>query len=411
MIARPSLREADLLLDHRVRADDEAGLARRDLRQHLVALLALPAAGEPGDGDAERREPADQLLQVLLGEDLGRRHQRALPAGVDRARRGERGDDRLAGADVALQQAVHRHGARRGRRRSRRRRAAARASARTAARRGSASCSAPRAAASAGARWRWRSRWASSCESCWASSSSNLRRCQAGCERSSSAAASRPGAARAGGRAPGARSAARRGTMPCGQVLVEVGAGAAGGDRLAQHRLRQLHRARVDRRQRGRQRRLRRHDLERRMDHLEAEEAAARLAAHAHALAGRERLLLRRIEVEEAHHQVAAVVGDLDDELAARPELDARIGDDAFDLAGRRRRAARRSARRASRPRSAAAGAARGRCRAPGRAWRAPGRAPMPARVAPPLGARLRFAPRGRGHGRILPFDDDAPWP
>ncbi len=37
--------------------------------------------------------------------------------------------------------------------------------------------------------------------------------------------------------------------------------------------------------------------------------------------------------MEEAHHQVAALVGDLDDELAARPELDARIGDDALDLA------------------------------------------------------------------------------
>ena len=102
-------REPHLLLDQRVRADDEAGFARRDLGEHLVALLALAAAGEPGDRDAERRQPADQLLQVLLGQDLGRRHQRALPAGVDRARRGQRRDDRLAGADVALQQAMHRN--------------------------------------------------------------------------------------------------------------------------------------------------------------------------------------------------------------------------------------------------------------------------------------------------------------
>ena len=43
---------------------------------------------------------------------------------------------------------------------------------------------------------------------------------------------------------------------------------------------------------------------------------------------------MRRVEVQEAQHQVAAVVGDLDDQLAARPELDARVGDDAFDLAG-----------------------------------------------------------------------------
>ena len=111
MIARPSRAKRTCSSITACVPTTSAGLARRDLRQHLVARLALPAAGQPGDGDAERRQPADQLLQVLLGEDLGRRHQRALPAGVDRARRGERRDDRLAGADVALQQAVHRHGA------------------------------------------------------------------------------------------------------------------------------------------------------------------------------------------------------------------------------------------------------------------------------------------------------------
>ena len=38
--------------------------------------------------------------------------------------------------------------------------------------------------------------------------------------------------------------------------------------------------------------------------------------------------------MEKAQHQVvAAVVLQLDDELAARPELDPRVGDDAFDLA------------------------------------------------------------------------------
>ena len=56
-----------------------------------------------------------------------------------------------------------------------------------------ASCRRPRAAPSGGARWRSRSRLASSCDSCCASSSSNLSRCHAGCSRSSSAAASSPG--------------------------------------------------------------------------------------------------------------------------------------------------------------------------------------------------------------------------
>ena len=45
---------------------------------------------------------------MLLGEDLGGRHDRRLPAVLDRLQRGERRDDGLAAADVALQQALHR---------------------------------------------------------------------------------------------------------------------------------------------------------------------------------------------------------------------------------------------------------------------------------------------------------------
>ena len=44
---------------------------------------------------------------VLRGEDLGGRHQRDLVAVFDGDERGLHGDDGLAGADVALQQAAH----------------------------------------------------------------------------------------------------------------------------------------------------------------------------------------------------------------------------------------------------------------------------------------------------------------
>ena len=44
---------------------------------------------------------------VLLGEQLGRRHDRRLIAVLDREQRGEQRDDRLAAADVALQQTLH----------------------------------------------------------------------------------------------------------------------------------------------------------------------------------------------------------------------------------------------------------------------------------------------------------------
>ena len=47
--------------------------------------------------------------EVLLGQRLGRRHQRSLAPALDRAQERVERDHRLAGADVALQQALHRH--------------------------------------------------------------------------------------------------------------------------------------------------------------------------------------------------------------------------------------------------------------------------------------------------------------
>ncbi|MCY1504712.1 hypothetical protein D9M68_388930 [compost metagenome] len=95
-----------------MRADDQRGLAALDGGRHLVAFLLLLAAREPGHAQAalgqQRIEPADQLAEVLGREDFGGRHQRALEARVDAARRGQRRDHGLARAHVALQQAVHR---------------------------------------------------------------------------------------------------------------------------------------------------------------------------------------------------------------------------------------------------------------------------------------------------------------
>ncbi len=48
---------------------------------------------------------------MLLGQDLGGRHQRALPARIHADGGGQRGDHGLARAHVALQQAVHGQGA------------------------------------------------------------------------------------------------------------------------------------------------------------------------------------------------------------------------------------------------------------------------------------------------------------
>jgi hypothetical protein len=95
------VRQLDVLLDQRVRADDD----RR---------VRAAAHGPRQQRDADAQLGADRLdgEEVLLGERLRRRHQRALSPGLDRTQERVQRDDRLARADVALQEALHRHGLR-----------------------------------------------------------------------------------------------------------------------------------------------------------------------------------------------------------------------------------------------------------------------------------------------------------
>ena len=69
---------------------------------------AVDLAGQQGDRLLERREPAREILRVLLGEELGRRHDRDLPAAANRARGGQCGDHGLARTDIALDEPQHR---------------------------------------------------------------------------------------------------------------------------------------------------------------------------------------------------------------------------------------------------------------------------------------------------------------
>lgn len=57
--------------------------------------------------DAQRLEPGGDLPEVLLGEDLGGRHEGGLMTRGHGAQGGERSYDGLAAADVALNEAVH----------------------------------------------------------------------------------------------------------------------------------------------------------------------------------------------------------------------------------------------------------------------------------------------------------------
>ncbi len=103
-----------------MRADEDVDLAAREARRDAAALGRGRAVREQLDAhrpvaeqrpSARHRQPFEQPHRaevVLLGEHLGRRHERALVAALHRdEQRGER-DDGLARTDVALQQAVHR---------------------------------------------------------------------------------------------------------------------------------------------------------------------------------------------------------------------------------------------------------------------------------------------------------------
>jgi hypothetical protein len=113
------LGEAHAVLDERVRADDDARLAGLRVEQRLPLRLRAHRAGEQGDaggvrvpaqlpGLRQRPEQGAQRPGVLRGEHLGGREHRGLPAGVDRLQHRPQRDQRLARADVALHQAVHR---------------------------------------------------------------------------------------------------------------------------------------------------------------------------------------------------------------------------------------------------------------------------------------------------------------
>ena len=101
--------ELDVLLHQRVRADDQVDVAALDRRQQRRG--ARPRSIRPLSSATRKRVCASQreiVADVLLGQDLGRRHERDLIAVLHGHHRGQQRDDRLAGADIALQQPLHR---------------------------------------------------------------------------------------------------------------------------------------------------------------------------------------------------------------------------------------------------------------------------------------------------------------
>ena len=101
--------ELDVLLNDRVCAHHQRGLARLDQRQHGGAFFLLLTADQPSHLHAQRLQPAHQLGKVLSGQNLGGRHQGALPACIDGHHGRQRGHHGFACAYISLQQAVHGH--------------------------------------------------------------------------------------------------------------------------------------------------------------------------------------------------------------------------------------------------------------------------------------------------------------
>ena len=95
-------------LEQRVRADEDVDLAAPPAAR-AARRARGPSRGPSAGQGAGRRLVGERRdgVGMLARQHLGRRHQRGLRAGLDRDRHGHQRDDRLAGADIALQQAQH----------------------------------------------------------------------------------------------------------------------------------------------------------------------------------------------------------------------------------------------------------------------------------------------------------------
>ena len=90
-----------------MRADRERSLAARDRGKRIATLLDGQTPRQPCHPHRQAVEPRGKLSVMLLSENLGRRHERYLIAGLDGLKRSERRHHGLAATHVTLQQALH----------------------------------------------------------------------------------------------------------------------------------------------------------------------------------------------------------------------------------------------------------------------------------------------------------------
>ena len=103
----PEAPEGDALLHQRVGAHHQARLPRRQPGPHGRLLRGGLAPEQQLGAEADRLQQALESRRMLLGEELRGCHQGGLKVVLHRQQHREQGDDGLAGAHVAHQQAVH----------------------------------------------------------------------------------------------------------------------------------------------------------------------------------------------------------------------------------------------------------------------------------------------------------------
>ena len=87
--------EHHLFLEDGVGTHHHLDAAIGDGGQRFFSCLALLLARQPADSDAERFQPLGEVDGVLLGQQLGRRHQPHLTAIADGLQGGQRRNQRF----------------------------------------------------------------------------------------------------------------------------------------------------------------------------------------------------------------------------------------------------------------------------------------------------------------------------
>ena len=99
--------KGDRLLEQGVGSDGDGQRAGSQRRQGHATRAGTAAARQQADLHARGGQKGGQRFEMLLGQDFRGRHDRRLSAGVVCACCGQCGHDRLAAADIALEQAHH----------------------------------------------------------------------------------------------------------------------------------------------------------------------------------------------------------------------------------------------------------------------------------------------------------------